>query len=101
MTWTLGEMTYDLDSRDGLPVLYAGSDGRPQPHDYDLAELAQLLVPYILHVVHDPPAGLVGEFRTVAGHPVFVGLCEPREETTSSGLLSRAGGHGSWTGTGH
>ena len=101
MTWTLGSIEYDLETDEGLPLVFSGSDGRQVPHDYDLDELRQLLIPYVLHVVHDPPSGMVGEFRTIAGHPVFVGLCEPTAESFGSRLAARAGGHGSWTGSSH
>ncbi|HJN91342.1 MAG TPA: hypothetical protein QGF05_01295, partial [Dehalococcoidia bacterium] len=74
-------------------VLHADSEGRVVAHDYDLRELRQVLVPFSLHEVHHPAVGLVGEFRNVAGHSIFVGL-RPLEIAGIGARLVKAAGGG-------
>ncbi|HJN91489.1 MAG TPA: hypothetical protein QGF05_02030 [Dehalococcoidia bacterium] len=100
MTWAVGPTPYELwEDEDGVPALHVGADGTPREHDYDLDELRQALVRYTLHVMHDPPGALVGEFRDVAGHPIFVRLREPRPDTLGSRIAARAGHLRPWSPT--
>ena len=79
MPWSLGATSFDLELRDGVPVLFE-SGAEPLAHDYDVAGLRRRLESgrFQLIALSRFDSGTVGELVGFDGTRLLVGLTPHR-----------------------